>query len=83
MIVTCDGYLGGPEATMFPKTPRTRKTTERPVNHPSFIRTLHRDSDDRQHEAPVLRRTSRFRADEEADDSGHVYLTARYLTRFE
>lgn len=52
----------------------------RPVNRP----TTDEPRQDANHEtAPALQRTSRFRAPEEADDSGHSYPTARYLTRFD
>ena len=68
---------------MFRRAPQPRKANERPVTRPSFNRLSHRESDDRKCEGPVLRRNSRFRADDEVDDSGRVYLTARYSTRFE
>jgi hypothetical protein len=43
-----------------------------------------RESDDNGFERPpVLRHTSRFRAHDENDDSGHRYQTARYPTRFD
>jgi hypothetical protein len=31
----------------------------------------------------VLQLTSRFRAHDDVEESGHVYLTARYPTRFD
>jgi len=55
----------------------------RPVNRPT-ITTLHRELKDTNHDTTqALQRTSRFRAHDETDDSGHSYRTARYLTRFD
>jgi hypothetical protein len=44
----------------------------------------HRESEDHGREgSAALQHTSRFRTHDDAEDSGHVYLTARHATRFD
>lgn len=63
---------------------RQKAAKERPGTFP-IIKVSHRlDSEDPGREGlAVLQLTSRFRAHDDVEDSGHVYLTARYPTRFD
>ena len=56
---------------------------ERPVIRPILDEPQQDARDSNQETVPVLRRSSRFRAHDEGDESGHSYPTARYSTRFD
>jgi hypothetical protein len=51
---------------------------------PTTKKLPQRDSDNHGREASAaLQHTSRFRAHDDVEEGGHVYLTARYTTRFD
>jgi hypothetical protein len=63
---------------------RQKAARERPGTFPIIKMPRRRDSEDPGREGlAVLQLTSRFRAHDDVEDSGHVYLTARYPTRFD
>ena len=63
---------------------RQKPARERQGTVPIIKVPRRRDSEDPGCEAlAALQPTSRFRAHDDVEDSGHVYLTARYPTRFD
>jgi hypothetical protein len=62
----------------------SKNAKERSSVEPSTRGVRREQQDGREYEVqPALQRTSRSRLEDENDERGHAYRTARYLTRFD